>query len=237
MLLQKFKKHHDTYLDEWVHAEEVLKLVERIKAEVFIPSIMELRYAARRIVQAHVDFNAGNTTDDCLEAHFIEAIENCKKARHDAIDSAIVFIHEQYNKLCDAVGHPLIAKGFPKYSELRKEMREIDTHIVASRKNRNGLNSSYETIKRDHLEKLVDLYIELETSKDVIEQIRSKERKDFWISVVVVSFIISLVGALIITIADKKGAFNWLAATSDPYSKNVMPTTSDTAKPAASPKQ
>lgn len=235
MLLQKFKKHHETYLDEWVRAEEVLKLVERIKIEVFIPSIMELRYAARRIVQAHVDFNTKNATDDCLEAHFIEAIENCKKARHDAIDSAIVFIHEQYSQLCDAVGLALISKGFPKYSELRREMQEIDTHIVESRKNRNGLDNNYETIKREHLKKVVDLYIELETSREVIEQIRNKEKKDFWLSVVAVSFIIGLVGALIITVADKKGAFDWI--TPDYQHKATKPPTSDITKPVTSPKQ
>lgn len=209
MLLAKFKKHHDLYLEEWVRAEEVLKLVERIKVEVFIPSIMELRYAARRIVQAHVDFNAGNATNDHLETHFIEAIENCKKARHDAIDSAIVFIHEQYNKLCEAVGLPLISKGFPKYSELRREMMEIDTHIVESRKNRNGLNNNYETIKREHLKKVVDLYLELETSKEVIEEIRRKEQKDFWVSVVGVAFIICIVGGVIVIVADKMGVFDW----------------------------
>lgn len=228
MLLTKFKKHHDTYLEEWMRAEGVLKLVERIKVEVFIPSIMELRYAARRIVQAHVDFNTGNATDDHLETHFIEAIENCKKARHDAIDSAIAFIHEQYNKLYEAVGLPLISKGYPKYSELRREMLEIDTHIVESRKNRNGLDDIYETIKREHLKKVVDLYIELETSKEAIEQIRSQEKRDFWIAVVGVSFIVGLVGALVITVADKSGAFDWISNSQHEAAATSAPTPSVT---------
>jgi|CXWL01.1.fsa_nt_gi hypothetical protein len=234
MLLQKFKKHHDAYIVEWVQAEEVLKLVERIKGEVFIPSIMELRYAARRIVQAHVDFNAGNTTDDCLETHFIEAIENCKKARHDAIDSAIAFIDDQYTKLTDTVGLLLITRGFPQYPEFRKEMRKIDTLVVESRKNRNGLNSSYETIKKEHLEKMVDLYFEMESSKEVIDLLRKKERKDFWISIVTASFVIGIVVALIITFADKRGLFDWMKA--QPASHTITePLTSGTTKPTNPP--
>jgi hypothetical protein len=207
MLPEKFRDQHNLYLDSWMRAEEVLKIAERIKNETFIPSIKELRYASRRVVQAHVDFASGKATDEDIRVHLTEAIENCRKARHDAIDSAINFVHEQLDAVCQSVGLAIISQAFPRYTQLRGKIKAVDARIVSSRKDRHALDDEYETIKRDHLTEVVDLYHELECSQDVIKSIQRKERNSLLIGGALLGLII---GSLVV-IADKRGYFDWAA--------------------------
>jgi hypothetical protein len=209
MLPEKFRGQHDAYLVAWMRAEEVLKITERIKNETFIPSIKELRYASRRIVQAHVDFHNNKATDEQITVHLTEATENCRKAQHDAVDSAINFVHEQLDKLSEQVGLAVLSKAFPRYVELRRVIRTIDERIVASRTNRCDLDDEYEAIKKDHLIEMVDLYCEMECSEDVIKSILKKDRRDFIVSVILVGLIIGAVVSVATLIGDKNGYFDW----------------------------
>jgi hypothetical protein len=208
MLPDKFREQYSTYLQDWVRAEEVLKMAERLKNEVFIPSIMELRYAARRVVQAELDFANGYATDDEIGAHLTEAIENCRKARHDAIDSAVNFVHEQLDVLKDNVGLPVLVQAFPGYAALRARINEIDERIVASRKNRAKLDDEYEAIKREHLTQIVDLYRQMECSRPAIESIIKKQKWDFVQGVILVGLVVGIAGSSLVTVADKQGVFN-----------------------------
>ena len=212
MLPEQFREQHDIYLKEWMRAEEVLKITERIKNETFIPSIKELRYASRRVVQADIDFNNKLAIEEAVRAHLTEAIENCRKARHDAIDSATNYIHEQLDKLSEQVGLAVLCQAFPNYASLRKTIKAIDERIVASRKDRCCLDDEYEKIKRDHLLKAVDLYHELECSEDAIKAIQKKQRKDFVLGIVGVGLVVGLIASGAILVADKKGYFDWAAS-------------------------
>ncbi len=212
MLPEEYRNQHDTYLKEWMRAEEVLKIAERIKNETFIPSIKELRYASRRVVQADVDLQAGMASEDQVRAHLTEAIENCRKARHDAIDSTINYIHEQLNKVQELAGLAVLCQAFPKYAELRTRIKAVDERIVASRKDRNALDDEYESIKRDHLKDAIDLCHELECSEDVIKDIQRKQRKEFVRGVIVVGFFVGVIASGAVLVLDKKGWFDWAAA-------------------------
>lgn len=210
MLPEKFRQQHNAYLDAWMRAEEVLKETERIKNETFLPSIKELRYAARRIVQAHVDFQNGLATDEHISVHLVEAIENCHKARHDAIDSAVNFAHEQLDRLIDKADLAVVSQAFPRYAQLRKVIKQISERIIASRTNRNALDEQYEAIKREHLSELVELHLEMESSKDIIIAIQRKSRKDFLIGIVIVGTIVGMFAGAAVVVADKKGYFDWV---------------------------
>ena len=217
MLPEKFQKLHGDYLHEWMRADEVLKMVERLKIEVFIPSINELRYAARRIVQAELlglsqshDDEAIQKKEETIRIHLIEAIENCRKARHDAIDSAVNYAHQEITNLVKLVGVVSVIKIYPEYKELSKKIKKIDALIINSRKERTSLDDEYEKIKNDHLKQIVDLNEKLMRS-ELLFNAEIKQRKNAMriavaISVLVgwfINLVISVLGSAIVTMADK----------------------------------
>lgn len=209
MLPEKFHPKYKEYLEDWAKAEEVLKLTERIKNETFIPSINELRYAARRVVQAETDFISGKGTDDEINSHLTEAIENCRKARHDAIDSAINYIHEKTDELMSKVGLAELHAGFPKYAALKTRMKDIDKKIVKSRAERHRLDIEYEDIKKNHLKEVVDLYAEMEASVPLIDAIIRKQKSEKLRNIIIGSLVIGLLTSITTTLFDKRGWFDF----------------------------
>ena len=193
MLPERFDKEHQQFLDEWMQVEEALKQTERIKNEAFIPSINELRYAARRVVQADIDLKNNCATDDDVRRHLIEAIENCIKAKHDAVDSAINYIHEKLDEACTSIGYPRIIAVFPEYVEARKKIREIDKLVIESRKNRSTLTQHYFEIEKRHLNEMVEFYLKLETCPKIVASMARRDRLVFFGTAIAAGIVLALV--------------------------------------------
>lgn len=212
MLPDQLKPQYQIFLDEWMRAEEILKLTERIRNEAFIPSIKELRYAARRIVQAQIEYRSGTPNLESINVHLIEAIENCRKARHDALDSAVNFVQDQLDKLVLAVGLDTVAICFPKYTELKPQLKKVSNLIVESRKTRVTLDDQYEQIKRDHLSSICDLYTEMEVARDAIKALEKRRRNEFWKAALIIGVIISAIIGILIAVGtiilEKRGYFD-----------------------------
>ena len=218
MLPPQIQELHDAYLEEWVKTEEVLKKVERTSNEAYMPSIQELRYAGRRVVQGFREHHAGIALDE-IRTHFLEAIENCRKARHDAIDSCIAFVHSEIDALLRNVGKSYldeIHRFFPNYPTLKKEMRSVNERMVRSRKDRSRLDEEYELMAENHLASIVDFYSELEDSKPLLANYQRRRSRQFWGGVVVVGVVVGILTGLLssaaVTIADKRGTFDSFAA-------------------------
>ncbi len=180
---------------EWLRAEGVLKKVERIKNSVFMPSINELRYAGRRFVQAQNGVIGNGVYGDSVHIDLIEAIENCRKARHDAIDSTIYFIHERIETISSLVGLKEVKKNAPNFPEIWDQIVAIDKLIIKSRKERTSLDACYEEIKDKHLDVIVDLYIGFKKSGLEITAEHKKARR-----AMISTFAITVFGSLIVGI-------------------------------------
>lgn len=219
MLPEKYREKYFEFVEAWEKAEEVLKKVERIKNEVFIPSINELRYAGRRIVQAHSEYknmlqNVDDVMGDCqsdhIDTHLTEAIENCRKARHDAIDSAINFVHERLDKIVGAFGLTLVLQAFPEYRDLRILIQDMDRKIVESRGGRVKMDGNYEEMKQNHLDKLVEFSSLLENSGVIIAQIAFEKKKDFFKVAIVAGSIVGILTSLLLVFLDKNQMLNFM---------------------------
>jgi hypothetical protein len=210
-LPQEFEPLHETYLRQWGHAEEVLKMVERVKNEAFYPSIKELRYAARRVVDAHNEAARPKPDHESIKVHLIEAIENCRKARHDAVDSAINFIHDELDKLVRLAGLDTVHQAFPSYGALQVRLRDVSELIVQSRKARTALDDKYEEVKREHLTEIVAWYGEMQTAIPVIGAIQRRRKNDFWVSAFVIGVVIGSIVAVGAIALDKRGYLEWMA--------------------------
>lgn len=177
-------KHIDAFLEEWMRAEEVIKLAERIREEAVIPAINELRYGARRLVQALRILRGleqpptGEDPIKALDHHFIEAIENCIKAQHDALDAAIMYAGLQAKTLIEGIGLLPVLEHFPQMRELISEIHAADLLIVDSRRDRQNLNKRYEELKQNHLEKIVDLSRDALFSVTVIDAAAKRKRAE-----------------------------------------------------------
>ena len=64
------------YLADWMSAEEIIKRAELISQEVNYPAVQELRYAARRIVDAEYAADNGKKDED-IRWHLSEACRPC----------------------------------------------------------------------------------------------------------------------------------------------------------------
>lgn len=217
MTPEYFESCRATLHDEWMKAEQFIKKSERISNEALIPAIKELRYAGRRYFQAYGEHKQ-QLPDARIQAHLTEAIENCKKARHDAIDGSIAFVHGELDLLIDKAGIEVIAAGFPEYSSLRSEMREVSEIIVSSRRNRSEIDGHYDSILEKHLDAIIDFYGRLEDSREVIAAILRKRRKDFWLATVTVGLVVGLISGAAVLIADKAGWFERFKSDAKPSS-------------------
>ena len=173
--------------------EERIKEAERIRAEVVIPSIKELRYAGRWladvlgiIIPLVEDKLTAKQRSDLAKALF-ETEQNCVRARNDAVDASILFLHRRLEQLVSEFGVPVVYSYFANYAAMRAKIREVDEIITNSRgADRPNRNELYDRLAKEHLPQLKALYDEMLASEDIIkasiadtdQQDAAKEHRD-----------------------------------------------------------
>ncbi len=195
---------------QWNRAEGAIKLAERLRGEVVIPSINELRYAGRRLVDA-MSLAVGTMPSDDTEIITIkgnilaftrEMEHNCLRAQHDAVDAAILFIHRRIDKILDEFGAALVVHFFPDFVKLRSDMRIVDQFMVSSREERHKRSDYYGNLIDIYLPKVITLYDSMVSSEDLLKghmedvQKKGRLRKIWTISGWAIAFIVGLIGAL-----------------------------------------
>lgn len=164
----------------WNRCEGLLKISERLRGEVNLPAINELRYAGRRIADALVIMTDEVADEDAQEqarAFLREAHLFCMRAEHDCVDAIALYVHEitkEYDRLYD---RDLLNECCPSLRGYFQRKRMIDALIVSSRENREARDETYQQIIRDHLEELVALATELDEAKDRLQTGSSKRLK------------------------------------------------------------
>ncbi|NBC97342.1 MAG: hypothetical protein GVY27_13435 [Deinococcus-Thermus bacterium] len=131
----------------WNAAERDIKIAEQIDGAVIVPSINELRYAGRRFVEAQeVRVRGGDPAK--ADRYLGDAWFACLRARHDAIDASVSKIAKDLDAAVDSFGHVPIARGFPRFTELKRTL--FDFHGASSRheKTAAGARPSTTTCRR-----------------------------------------------------------------------------------------
>lgn len=143
--------------DEWNKAEEAIKTVENIAKDVAIPSIKELRYAGRRLIDAlAIAHSKENETK--VQALLEDARFCCHRAQHDAIDVVIAKINIDIDNLTSTLGFDAVIDAYPGFREFYSEFNSIHEDIVASRKNRVDRNAIYGAISDVNLPEIAKKY-------------------------------------------------------------------------------
>lgn len=182
-------------LEEWDAAEKVIKKAEQISEKIIIPSIKELRYAGRRIVEALHGILSGADDKD-VHNLIQDALFNCHRARHDAIDAATSKIAIDLNIAAEKIGYEILLSSFSKFPELKTAVLEAREQIVQSRKDRENRDTIYSTIASVDFDVLTKLYREFQECEEIMIELAKKGRRDWLVSraLTVLGLLLALLG-------------------------------------------
>jgi hypothetical protein len=196
---------------EWDKAEKLMKLAERLRAEVIQPSVNELRYAGRRLVDA-LNITDEIEGDESKREQFDRFINDClfrvHCAQHDAIDASVLFVQRAVQEYEAEFGLVLLITHFPAVAELRAAMAEADGVIVSSRQYRGNRAQEYDKLALNHLPTIITVFNTIATNRMSLEALvrdRSTQNRRFhWTNAFII--IAAIIGAIL-------GAFllNWLS--------------------------
>ena len=166
--------------DEWNKAENTIKLAEQVCNEIVFPSINELRYAGRRLVDL-IDGIYSGASEEELSALLADARFDCHRARHDAIDAATAHIATQIQIMVKLLRYDAIIPAFPTFPALVKDLDLVRARIAISRENRGNRASIYAAIEEADFPRLVTSYRSLLESEPMMLRIAKQHRaRDFF---------------------------------------------------------
>ncbi|MEO5338557.1 MAG: hypothetical protein H7841_16960 [Magnetospirillum sp. WYHS-4] len=182
MTIDVFQPYLSAIRDEWDKAEEDLKRAEQIGNQPVVPSIKELRYAGRRIIDA---LHALERKEDAEAMKFIQdALFNCHRARHDAIDAATSAIALKLDFATSQLGYEPVLKAFPKFASLLRDLDAIRERIARSRRNRADRQAIYSAIESVDFPKLVREYGEFTRAEPIMRALAKKQRRETTLSII-----------------------------------------------------
>lgn len=158
---------------KWNLAEETIKQAEGVCDEVVFPSITELRYAGRRLVEA---LNVCASDPKQAERLIEDACFFCCRAQHDSIDAATSKVVGDIAQAVKTYGPLSVTQGYPNLPKLRAVLNEARKLIEESRKDRDNRDAIYEVIRASSLADIISLYNEFNGSLADIEAISRSHR-------------------------------------------------------------
>ena len=160
---------------EWNRAEADIKAAEQVALDVVFPSVKELRYGGRRIVDAiHLITTAGDVAD--IASMLQDAKFNCHKARHDAIDAGTAKIAIQISIMVEKLGYESILPVYGGFASLVRDLNAVRENIVASRKARENRELLYSAIEHTDFPALVAAYNLMMSSEPIMRNLARKNR-------------------------------------------------------------
>ncbi len=173
--LDDFKDAIADFANEWNAAERVVKKAELVDGVVIIPSILELRYAGRRFVDALDKIFTGGSQAD-IEALLRNAKFDCHRARHDAIDAATSKIAVDIEIMGRKLGYDAILKVHPGFIAFRNTLSEIQERIAEARGARQNREVIYASLEVNEYEDLVKEFKILRNAEPMIKSFARKQR-------------------------------------------------------------
>lgn len=165
----------NSILAEWNRAESDIKRAEQVNNNVVIPSIKELRYAGRRIVDMLVKIGSG-APDDEIHKLLADATFDCHRARHDAIDAATSKIAIDLEIMASKLGYEVILPAYPNFAQLVRDLQLVRAKIAVSREDRENREAIYSVIEAVDFPNLVTSYNDMRSSEHIMIQMAKRRR-------------------------------------------------------------
>jgi hypothetical protein len=190
----------NSVLEEWNKAEADIKIAEQVAHKVVNPSIKELRYAGRRIVDSLLRARTANSQAhmDDIASQLHDALFDCHRARHDAIDAGTSKIAIDLDIMTRKLGYEIILPFFPEFPKLYKDLRLVRTKIIASRRDRSNREMIYSVVEAVDFPALVESYHLLMENEEMMKAMaRKRRRSELW---GVVGTVIGIIGVALAVI-------------------------------------
>lgn len=165
----------NSILAEWDRAEADIKKAEQVCNNVVFPSIKELRYAGRRVVDVITKMAASAPQKD-IDDLLADARFDCHRARHDAIDAATSKIAIDLEIMVDKLGYEVILPVHANFPQLVAELQAIRAKIAISRQDRENREAIYSVIEVTDFPNLVASYERMQASEHIMVSIAKRRR-------------------------------------------------------------
>lgn len=162
---KELSSRYQLIVEEWNKAEAAIKIAEQVNREIVIPSINELRYGGRRIIESLACDDLSKKISLLDDAHF-----DCCRARHDAIDAATSKIAADLDIAVKQLGPDIVLRYFPRVTELNKYLQSIRKKVTESRKDRHNRDNIYAVLQENNLENIADIFEEFKSNEDLMIQ-------------------------------------------------------------------
>lgn len=159
---------------EWDRAEGLIKEAERIRAQVVMASVNELRYAGRRLIDAKAMSECVDSPDFdpvAFRSNIQEAIYFCHRAQHDAIDAVVLYVQKILDRYEAEFGYSLLAEQYPPYFKIRASLQEANDLIAQSREKRTDRVNIYKRLASDHYAEMLKHYYTLRSNEVVLTKL------------------------------------------------------------------
>ena len=171
---EEFRDLISSIHSEWMRAEKCMKQAEQVNSAVVIPSVKELRYAGRCLINALElicnGADARKATEYLLDAKF-----DCNRARHDAVDAMISKITIDLDIILRSVRAGVILKYFPQMPDIVKKINEIKLEIVRSRSKSADRNDVYQNIEDKDVSTLVSYMRDVKYSAEILKELSRRQ--------------------------------------------------------------
>lgn len=167
----------------WNKVEGHLKKAERIRLEVVVGAINELRYAGRLAVDAIAIAGDPRLSDtekaEQLQQKIDEIRNNCVRSHADITDALVLFFHKHLSMNVEEFGLSTVMTHFPQYSEMVVEIKRINLFMAESREDRLARQEIYDQINAKHLPNLEKLYDQMTAvSDDLIQELNAQKNRE-----------------------------------------------------------
>lgn len=153
-------------------AERKIKYIEHISTKLSIPSLNQLRYAGKHILDA--------LQEDERSEHYIlnitEAKSHCQRAIYDAMEIGILHFRRDILDFTNDYGNIIIPPLLPKYIEYIADTNAIVEEIGAI-KDRNPTKSRADKYKQiqKQLDKIKKIALYFEASRPELNKLKEKQ--------------------------------------------------------------
>jgi len=164
-----------TVREEWNKAEATMKIAEQVNSEIIIPSVLELRYSGRKVIEAlqFIEAQEPEKANEILQ----DALLDCYRARHDALDAAISKMVADLASARNHLGAKALLDHFPDYVELTTLLGDAQDQISISRKKRDDRNAIYSTIETHDLGKILPLFRRFHACEPLLKEAAEEEKR------------------------------------------------------------
>lgn len=167
----------DLIVEEWNNAERLIKTAELHCGSVIIPSLQELRYAGRRLMDAFGEFK-DDPASELGREYLHDAHFDCLRARHDALDASVSKIASDIDIAIRELGPDVVLRSFPKISELIGLLQIVRDKIEISREERKNRDIIYKSIESEEFEIIFAEYKIFKSSEDLMKSLADKRQRE-----------------------------------------------------------